>query len=398
MDDDRTSRTNAETEIREPRPGFDHTRWWRRKSRPRFLAPWRREAAELDGRTGPEEIREHLASLRGRPAIYHCVSRTVNRERIFDDRAREQFAAFMRQYERFCRVRVLTWCVMSNHFHILVEVPEAPEDRGRSWSDERFLGHLSCLYSGDYLAAVSKELMDLRRQGRDREAEEFRDRFFARMWDLSKFMHDLKMRFAHWFNREYGRDGHLWAGKFKSVLVESGHAARVVGAYIDLNPVRAGMVEDPKDYRWCGYAEALAGGERARQGLRLLLFEGEADWQGPELAARSAARPWREIAAEYRKILHSDGEESWRDERMGRAGIPAGKVEEVLAAGGRLSEAEMIRHRVRHFTEGLVIGSGGFVEGVFRAARGYFGPRRRSGARRIRHAETSLRSMRDLRG
>jgi hypothetical protein len=71
-------------------------------------------------------------------------------------------------------------------------------------------------------------------------------------------------------------------------------------------------------------------------------------------------------------------------------------VEEVEKRGGKLSEMEMIRQRVRHFTDGLVIGSESFVEGVFLAARGYFGPRRRSGARKIRHAETSLRTMRDL--
>jgi hypothetical protein len=64
--------------------------------------------------------------------------------------------------------------------------------------------------------------------------------------------------------------------------------------------------------------------------------------------------------------------------------------------GGKLGEMEMIRHRVRHFTDGLVIGSESFVEGVFLAARGYFGSRRKSGPRKFRHAETSLRAMRDL--
>jgi REP element-mobilizing transposase RayT len=286
--------------------------------------------------------------------------------------------------------------MMSNHFHILVEIPEAPEDRGKSWSDEEFLRHVSIVYFGKYYRAIKKELTTLREERRDAEAEEFRDRFFARMWDLSRFMHDLKMRFAHWFNKVHDRDGHLWAEKFKSLLVESGHAARIVGAYIDLNPVRAGMVEDPKDYRWCGYAEALAGEERARQGVRMLFNEYVGESHGDRTGAEFAAGPWEELAAEYRKILYWDGEESDRDERKGRAGIARGKVEEVERKSGKINEMEMIRHRVRHFTDGLVIGSESFVEGVFLAARGYFGPRRKSGARKIRHAETSLRAMRDL--
>jgi hypothetical protein len=82
------------------------------------------------------------------------------------------------------------------------------------------------------------------------------------------------MRFTKWYNWRKHRDGCLWAQKFRSVLVEGGLAARTVAAYIDLNPVRAGIVEDPKDYRWSGYGEAVAGLRRAREGLRLLVFAG----------------------------------------------------------------------------------------------------------------------------
>ncbi|MEP2775665.1 MAG: hypothetical protein ABJZ54_12595 [Luteolibacter sp.] len=50
---------------------------------------------------------------------------------------------------------------------------------------------------------------------------------------------------------------------FKSVIVESGTAARTMAAYIDLNPVRTGMVEDPAEYRWSSYGEAVGGGGKA---------------------------------------------------------------------------------------------------------------------------------------
>ena len=81
-------------------------------------------------------------------------------------------------------------------------------------------------------------------------------------------MKELKHRFTKWFNKQTNRFGTLWAERFKSVLVEdSVEAVSAVAMYIDLNPVRAGMVEDPREYRFCGFAEAAAGGRAARRGL-----------------------------------------------------------------------------------------------------------------------------------
>ena len=68
------------------------------------------------------------------------------------------------------------------------------------------------------------------------------------MGDVSAFMKELKQRFSIWFNRSHKRFGTLWAERFKSVLIENAASAlRTVAAYIDLNPVRAGLVEDPKE-------------------------------------------------------------------------------------------------------------------------------------------------------
>ena len=84
-------------------------------------------------------------------------------------------------------------------------------------------------------------------------------------------MKTIKQRFSVWFNRTHKRYGTLWADRFKSVLVEGfGNPLQIMAAYIDLNPVRAGIVEDPKDYRFCGYAEAVAGEEMAKLGLAFI--------------------------------------------------------------------------------------------------------------------------------
>jgi hypothetical protein len=70
------------------------------------------------------------------------------------------------------------------------------------------------------------------------------------------------------YNGRHGRTGTLWEDRFKSVLVENSESAKAaVAAYIDLNPVRAKIAADPKDYRWSGYGEACGGGKQARAGL-----------------------------------------------------------------------------------------------------------------------------------
>jgi len=335
------------------------------------LAPWRRETVDLDldkaggllGFPGRKAMEKHLAGLRGKPAIYHCVSRVVDRNRILGPEEREKFVHYMRVQEEFCMVRVLTHAVMSNHFHILVEIPEAPEDRGRSWSDEKFLAHVSRRYRGREYRAIAARLGMLREQRRDAEAEALRDGFFVRMWDLSEFMKTLKQRFAQWYNSRNKRDGYLWSDRFHSVLIESGHAARTVAAYIDLNPVRAGIVEDPGDYRWCGYGEAAAGVRRAREGLRLIVFDYMAAHLGGNLGAKTASS-WRNAASRYRATMFLDGKESPRDGQKGRAGIPTWKVAGVLEKCGMAGEAEMLRSRTPGFTRGKALGSGGFVEEI----------------------------------
>jgi hypothetical protein len=78
--------------------------------------------------------------------------------------------------------------------------------------------------------------------------------FTYRMGDVSEFIKTLKQRFTQWFNKRQGRRGTLWEERFKSVLMEGrGHVLATMAAYIDLNAVRAGLVKDPKDFRFCGY-------------------------------------------------------------------------------------------------------------------------------------------------
>jgi hypothetical protein len=176
--------------------------------------------------------------------------------------------------------------------------------------------------------------------------------------------------------------------RFKSVLVEGkGEALRTMAAYIDLNPVRAGLVTDPKDYRWCGYAEAIGGSRRAQRGLCKAMSKPVDGWHTAE------------VAESYRCLLHAEGREvrDAQNENVMRSGVTADKARAVLSEGGKLSITELVRLRVRYFTDGVILGSREFVEEIFKSQREDFSPKRRQGARRIQEAGDPLYALRQLR-
>jgi REP element-mobilizing transposase RayT len=327
----------------------------------------------------------------------------VDRRFVFGDEEREKFRIFMRMQENFTGCRVLTYCVMSNHFHLLLEVPPVPEG---GVSDELLLKRLAALYSEAFVDGVAQELEDARKEEDEEMVEEIRARFTYRMHDLSEFMKTLLQRFTRWFNREHKRRGTLWEERYKSVIVQSGVAAWTMAAYIDLNPVRAGMVSDPADYRWSGYGEAVGGGakgngKKARLGLILTV-------RNPETREQIQIESWEEVSRIYRRAM---GLALVR--KSGRAGAVlldyASQNEAEYLEGATedrsylpdLGMAKMLRMRVRYFTDGAVIGSKEFVNEAFAGARERFTEKRKDGARRMRGsgapAVGTLWSMRDLR-
>jgi REP element-mobilizing transposase RayT len=343
-----------------------------------------------------------------RPALFHCVSRVVDRRFVFGDEEREAFRMFMRMYENFSGCRVLSYCVMSNHFHLLLEIP--PMEAG-GISDEKLLGRLAAIYPENLVQGVADELAAARAEeglteGNEARVREIHGRFTYRMHSLSRFMQGLLIRFTRWFNRKHERSGTLWEERFKSVIVESGAAARTIAAYIDLNPVRAGMVGDPADYRWSSYGEAVGGGKKgngkkAREGLvRACMSHSGKGFE---------AEYWKEASRVYRRAMGlALGRKPGKmlDTRK-RLDAVTKNTAEILASEGNdtvlpdLGIAKMLRCRVRYFTDGAVIGSKEFVNKAFAGARERFSATRKDGARRMRGsgaaAKGVLWSARDLR-
>ncbi|MCH7229044.1 transposase, partial [Haloferula sp. A504] len=322
--------------------------------------------------------RRRILGPEGRSNAYHVMSRTAGGDMLFGEVEKEAFGRVMRRLERFAGVEILTYAVMGNHFHLLVRVPDREKFLRRFEGDggeELLLEHLKLLYSKPFITSLRAELAELRKKGMHQPAEDLLERFRKRFCNLEIFVKELKERFSRWFNKHHGRKGTLWMDRYKSVLVEDGEALRTMAAYIDLNPVRAGLCQDPKDYRWCGYAEAVAGSKRARRGLCRVLARPLDSWEEQPTKSDLTAGEW------YRCWLFGEGlavpDESGRSNRRGMC---LEEVRKVRESGGKLTRGQLLRCRVRYFSDGVAIGSQAFVEEVFAKRRECFGAKRKNGA------------------
>lgn len=289
-------------------------------------------------------------------AAYHCHTRTVNGERLFNDPAKEVLRKQLWLVAEFCGVQIVAYAILANHFHVLVKVPRRTEI-----PDAELLRRYRLLHPRPTAYQTLRlEVIEAQLSANGLDAVEWRRRMRALMGDVSQYMKLLKQRFSIWFNKNHRRFGTLWSERFKSVLVEgAGSVLRTMAAYIDLNCVRAGLVEDPKDYRYCSYAEAVAGRESARAGIR----------------AVCGGRGWAETQSAYRQLLFGTGV----GPREKGGGISIEAFERVMAEGGKIPLADVIRCRIRYFTGGAVLGSREFVETHLVAYRARTGRRMQTG-------------------
>jgi putative transposase len=282
-------------------------------------------------------------------AVYHCYSRAVDGLSLFQNSPSgrleaEIFTSMMRQVEAFTGVQVLDYVLIGNHFHLLFLQPER-----RQLSESEILARVEAGLGPDHAQELRRALARFVGQPDEaRQTMRLLDSYTSRMFDISIACKELKGGFAQSYNRRHNRYGALWAERFKSTLLEKGQAVATVAAYIALNPVRANLCEDPKDYPYCGYAEATGKDSAlANEGLRIALSL-------PETASRE------EVQREYRKLLHLKG--SAAKETISPA-LDSAKAQQVIKQeDGTHSLGQRLRRRIRYFTEGIILGSYSFVE------------------------------------
>jgi len=285
--------------------------------------------------------------------VYHLTSRILEKRLLMIETEKERMRETMWQVAGFCGVEVLTHCIMGNHFHILVEVPPKP----KVMDADLIAFHLDFLPKAASARGRPSEIFraDLERlEKRGLSPNDYLDSYRNRMFDLSRFVQELKQRFTQDYNRRHDRKGTLWEDRFHSVLLEP--ERRVlwkVAAYIDLNPLRAGLCTDPKDYRFCGYAGAVAGDARCLAGLRRLC-----EWLEPTWS-------WKmdKALAAYRVALFGDAAPvQARRDRKAKAGLTADAIAAVREVGGALGLRERLKARLCYLSGSLALGSRIFIE------------------------------------
>ncbi|MCF6311016.1 MAG: transposase [Verrucomicrobiales bacterium] len=334
------------------------------------------------------KTRAFLLGPSGQTNYYHVISRVAGKYLLFGDDEKETFRHILMRQLKFSGLRALAWCFMGNHFHLLLEVPDKTASL-EGWEDENYITRLQILNQEWSTQLTLKDVQQYRENGADESIHKIALQVKERLFDLSMFMKELKMKMTLAYNKVHDREGTLWQARFKSVLLESGNALRAVAAYIDLNPIRAGLAQDPASYRWCSYAAAVAGIKGTRQALSFAVT-------GKKNA------PWKQVAQEYRCLLFGLGEKRLGGQTadgssQAKAGFTQTQIDDVWQAGGKMPLEMALRCRVRYFSDGAVLGGQNFVDEFFNNKRDQFGSRRKDGGRKMRGAQWGeLRVLRDL--
>lgn len=271
--------------------------------------------------------------MRGEGCYYHLMNRVAGtaKDRPFGEREKAKLVKLIKDLSRLYTLEVISYACLSNHVHIILFAPgQAPTTETVARRYEAFYNGKRKLHATDPLA----------------------EELAPRLHDISWFMRDLQQRFTVWFNRTrpVKRRGGLWADRFKSVILEGQTALWNAVKYIELNAVRAGMVEDPADYRYCSWGEWCGSGRHpfARymlKHMRRSLGDRAANWTLDELQAELRGQIARTLAMDD----ELDGEEV-------QAAYEEGKTKPPLSLRAD--------RRLRYWTDGLIIGSRDFVREV----------------------------------
>ena len=258
--------------------------------------------------------------------VYHVMSRTALDGFPMGDIEKDFMLDLIRRYAALYFVEILGFCLMGNHFHILARM--LPEHQ---FTDEVVMKRFVDFYGDERIFAEG--LVPSLRQ---------------KLSSLSEFMREIKVGFARFYNRRYNRHGYFWGDRFKSVIVENGETLINCLAYIDLNPLRAGLVERPEQYRWSSLGYHVQTGNKDN-------FL-STDFGLKEFNVHSK----KECTRRYRRYVYEAGAIN----RPEKGNVQV--IEEKLHGKERrrefeLSRSDRFRYRTRYFTDSGIIGSKKFV-------------------------------------
>jgi len=263
-------------------------------------------------------------------AVYHVMSRTALNGYPLKDIEKDFMLDLIRRYSALYLVEILGLCLMDNHFHILVRM--LPEYK---FTDEDIKKRYEVFYGNDRVFAAG-QIPSLR----------------EKLSSLSEFVREIKVGFTRYYNKHHNRRGYFWGDRFKSVIVEKGETLINCLAYIDLNPLRAGIVSRPEEYRWNSLGYHVQTNNRDHFlstdfGLKEFNVKNE-----------------KERIRRYRRYVYEAGAIN-RPEK-GKTKVIGDKIlEKERKREFELSRSDRFRYRTRYFTDSGVIGSKDFVSKTY---------------------------------
>ena len=254
-------------------------------------------------------------------AYYHLTNRVTGDPDWFpfeDRQARRKLLDMMLFYINVYRCRLAAFQIMDNHYHLIVhfEKPRPLSRQELKKSAVELYGENAEVKTADWT---------------DAQWEAFNERLF----DVSKLMANVNRFYALWFNRKFGRRGHFWGDRFKNPELLGLEAVQDGILYVELNAVRAGMVQRPEQWKWGSARWRLTGNDQVLIPLDELF----------------PADPGADVYGSYRARLYYRGAVPTRDNQ---AAIPRWILHQEQRRG--FTRAGAFRRRLRFLTDGLAVG------------------------------------------
>ncbi|RPI77595.1 MAG: hypothetical protein EHM45_08490 [Desulfobacteraceae bacterium] len=274
--------------------------------------------------------------VKDEPTVYHVISRTALKGFVLKDQDKDYFLNLIRSLSKVYFTEVLGFCIMGNHFHLLVKMLMAEE-----FSIEELQKRYKLYYGDKNKTNISKDQIP----------------FYRNKWsNLSEYIREIKQTFSKYYNRTHDRKGYFWSERFKSLIVDNGETLINCLAYVDLNPVRAGIVKKPEEYRWSSLGYHVQ--TRNKEGFLSLDFG----------LKEFSVNPDQDRFKYYRKYVYE------------KAGLVKGQEQKEYD----LNAIERFKYRTRYFSDSGIIGSKEFVSRIYQEFKSHFSSRREKEPRTIR--------------
>ena len=264
--------------------------------------------------------------ISGEQAVYHVISRTALPDFPIGDMEKDFLLKLIRRFSELYFTEIIGFCLMGNHFHLLVKM--LPD---RNFSDEDVRKRVEVFYGEDYIFP-----------------EGHLGHFRKKLASLSEFIRDIKVNFTRYYNKRNDRRGYFWGDRFKSVIVDKGETLVNCLAYIDLNPLRAGLVKRPEEYRWSSIGYHMQTNNKDK-------FL-STDFGFKEFNVKNE----KERVRRYRKYMYYAGSIDRPDK--GKINVIDPRVfYKEKRKDFKITQASRLRYRTRYFTDSGIIGSKEFV-------------------------------------